>query len=56
VLGDQVGQIDLLGQCQQRHEPGVGEQIRVIEGDVDRRRGVGRLHLAGGFLNSTTDP
>jgi hypothetical protein len=56
VLGHQVGQADLLGQRDHRHQPGIGDQVRLIERDVHRGRGMTRLHLAGASSISTTDP
>jgi hypothetical protein len=51
VLGDQLRQVDLLGQRERRDQPGIRDQIRVIERDIHRARGMRRLHLAGCFLH-----
>jgi hypothetical protein len=39
-VGDQIGQPDPLGQRDHRHQPGISDQVRVVERDVDLRRGM----------------
>jgi hypothetical protein len=40
MLGDQLGQADLLGQRDHRHQPGIGEQIRIDEHNIHRASGM----------------
>jgi hypothetical protein len=49
-------QTDLLSQRQERDQPRVSDQIGVIELDIDRSRGMRRLHLAGASSNSLMNP
>jgi hypothetical protein len=56
MVGDQLRQADLLGQGQHRDQARIRDQIRIIEHDINRRSGMGRLHLAGASSNWTTDP
>ncbi len=46
-LAHQLGQAHLLGQRHHRDQPPISAQVRVITRDVDRARGMRRLHLAG---------
>jgi hypothetical protein len=40
MLGHQLRQPDLLGQRSRRHQPGISDQIRLIEHNIHRRNGM----------------
>ena len=44
--GDQLGQADPLGQADQRQQPGVRDQVRLVEHGGNRCGGMAGLHLA----------
>jgi hypothetical protein len=47
MLDHQFRQADLLGQRHDRHQPSIGDQIRIIERDIQRRSGMRCFHFAG---------
>ncbi|WP_374120009.1 hypothetical protein [Streptomyces sp. LS1784] len=49
-LTDQGGQPDVLGQADHRDQPGIRDQIRLVERDGDGRDGVRGLHLRDALL------
>ena len=53
---DQIRQADPLCQRDHRHQPGINDQVRVVERDVDLRDGVRGLHLAGAPRSGRSDP
>jgi hypothetical protein len=44
----------VLSQSQNRNQARIGNQIRIIEGDIDRSSGMRRLHLAGEAAEART--